>query len=244
MTNNQEKSLLFSDALCYLDDDILAEAHPETVGRPPNAHRRERMWKNMGLVASLALLLLISPILFRMGMDIVGSSGGSAGDMVPPNENMAPNSPMEDKENENDGHYGADIGDSLSPEPDEYPVVGHYVFGDFGKLYFAEETETTITLRMTLTQKATVPLYIYFYDYSGVMATTQPNYQNGGIIIREGRIKVTVNGQAWDGALPSEIGTYDIVLDISSLVKDDVPMQTAFHITSFPDLNRTPAKDN
>lgn len=244
MTNNQEKSLLISDALGYLDDDILAEAHPETVGRPPDAHRKERMWKNMGLVASLALLLLISPILFRMGIDIVGSSGGSSGDMVPPNENMAPNAPMEDNENKNDGHYGADVGGSLSPKPDAYPVVGDVVLGDFGRLHFASETETTITLRMTLTKKATVPLYIYFFDYSGVMATTQPNYQNGGVIIREGRIKVTVNGQAWDGALPSDIGTYDIVLDISSLLKDHVPMQDRFHITSFPDLHRTSSKDN
>lgn len=210
MTN--EKNLLLSEAMGFLDDDFLIEAHPEVIGKPHNHTARRKTFFQLGLVACLCILALCIPKL----PDIFGGMSDMVGNGAAPEANHSPEK------------------DPQAPAP----RLGHRVQGELGSILFTDETDTTVTLQMTLTKEATEPLYIYFYDYAGVAATTEPNYKNNGTVIREGRLKVTVNGQPIEGSLPQAVGTYEILIDFSALLKDGTPLDQRFSVTSFPELFR------
>ena len=228
MTSLEEKRLLLSEAMGFLDDDLIAEAHGEAVGKSLDKVLHQRLMKNIGLVACIVLIALCIPRLAQWsGMEV-------SGDMAPPQNEEVGNS-KNDFEGVFDG-AGDVLNGNTYGDPEQFNGVGCVVQGTYGSLSFVSMTDSTITLRMTLTQDAKTPIYIYFYDYAGVNATTQPNYTNNGVVIRGGRLKVTVNGEAIDDSLPTTAGTYDIVVDFSSLLKDDIPMRPEFRVTGFPKL--------
>ena len=229
MTSSEEKRLLLSEAMGFLDDDLIAEAHGEAVGKSLDVILRQKLMKNIGLVACIVLLTICIPRFAQL--NYLEADGNTA---TPP-QNEAVGNSKEDFEGVWDGANDVLSGNTYG-DPEQFNGVGCVVQGTYGSLSFVSMTDSTITLRMTLTQDAKTPIYIYFYDYAGVNATTQPNYTNNGVVIRGGRLKVTVNGEAIDDSLPTTAGTYDIVVDFSSLLKDDIPMRPEFRVTGFPKL--------
>ena len=235
MSSQHQKAWQLAEAMQYLDDDILAEAHAETVGVSPATIHKRNLWKRLSLVACVCILAISLPylvnVISQMGV------GNMSGDSKPPTVG-GQSYPTMDKEDGN-GFAPEEAPEADAPnKPEEWRGVGSIQQSEYGQLSFVAETHTTLTLRLTISQTPTQPIHIYFYDYEGVIATTQEGYKDDGIIIREGRIKVLVNGEAHTGPLPCEIGTYDIVVDFAALRKDPIPMKEVCVVAGFSQIGR------
>ena len=188
-------------AISYIDDALISEAYEKkTKGR-------SFYLKFAALAASLFLVVGLSIPLIPMLM--WGGVGGDAG------ENDA-------LEGENDGSGGNDY----EQGPDKIYLPGSNAEGVSGKIDYISRLGNEISLRYEKTRTGHTHLYLdclvaadgeekrycatsdAFYDF------TADGYD--GILLD--KIKIYVNGDlSEDGYLPTEIGEYDITLDLTKL---------------------------
>ncbi len=223
--SQQKKAFLLSQSLQFLDEDMIAEAHEEEA-KKASVLRHSRIIRRIALVASICLLTVSVPLLLRFVLDTENKAAGSdmMGNLSPEHDYVVNgNTPSQDNEDKNDF-----FNDSVQ-SADRVYVLGDTAESSFGTLTYMEETQTTITLRMTLTKPATQALHMAFFDNEKILTATQ----SGVGIYDEPLFTMSVNGQTTNDALPTEAGVYDIIIDFSALIeKQDIHLQ-GFIVTSF-----------
>ncbi len=209
-----DKALLLAEALNELDDKYLEEAHPEARGISLRVAQRQRTVRQIAAVACLCLVGIgvaqLSPL-----RDASGT--GEAAPMSPP---------------PSVGQIFMDGNSETSNSPSSAAGLGTRVDGAHGSLYFADETDTTVTVILTLNEHVDTPLYVYFEGYNTVLAATEPG------VGHEGRLQITVDGAICTGSLPTVAGKYEIVIDFSRVLTLDAPIGQRFAISGFPALCR------
>ena len=88
-----------------------------------------------------------------------------------------------------------------------------------------EVTDTTATLEITKTDD--LPVYAILFDRRGdALASTEPDYQNNGVVIRHGTLKLYVDGsEDYVYELPSAPGTYRVTVNFTSIRNGSYPMR-------------------
>ena len=101
-------------------------------------------------------------------------------------------------------------------------------------------TETSVTL--TLVKTTSTPLYAAVYDRMGdALACTDPDYKVDGVTIRAGRIKVYADWATEpETVLPSEAGTYTVVVDFTSVRNGTYPMENYLGIFAYSGTDGAP----
>ena len=71
------------------------------------------------------------------------------------------------------------------------------------------------------------PVYAMLYDrLGGALASTEPNYKDNGVLIRPNTLRLYVNGAEQPVYhLPTAPGTYEVVIDFTSIRNGTYPMQ-------------------
>ncbi|MBE6652142.1 MAG: hypothetical protein E7610_01850 [Ruminococcaceae bacterium] len=121
-----------------------------------------------------------------------------------------------------------DAADATPGKPDEeIPNTPKNIPVALGEttLTLTDTTETTATL--TLVKKDNTPVYAILYDRRhSALASTEPNYKDNGVLIRPNTIRLYVNGEDQPTyKLPTAPGTYEIVVDFTSIRNGPYPMQ-------------------
>jgi hypothetical protein len=86
-------------------------------------------------------------------------------------------------------------------------------------------TETTVTFEIVKTDDA--PLYFILYGRRGdVLASSEPDYKDNGVLIRHGTLKLYVNGdESPVYELPTAAGSYRVTVDFTSIRNGTYPMR-------------------
>lgn len=86
-------------------------------------------------------------------------------------------------------------------------------------------TETTVTFEIVKTDDA--PLYFILYGRRGdVLASSEPDYKDNGVLIRHGTLKLYVNGdESPVYELPTAAGSYRVTVDFTSIRNGSYLMQ-------------------
>ncbi len=207
MTREQE---MLARAMNFVDDEYIASAH---AGGKKLRHALPLM-----IAACLVVVLIaVFPTLQRL-INVEGSQDLLSG--LPP----APGSP-----NEIVGSGSTDMGHLLTqskPDVSEPPpTIGDTVTLGENTVTMTAFTDTTATLRVI--KRDATPLHVAFCQWGGgYLASTQPSFRDGNTILREGQIKVYVNGATEPTALlPTAPGEYEITVNFATLRNGSYVMQ-------------------
>ncbi len=200
MTREQE---ILARAFNFADDELIAAAHK------PN--KRWRRVLPAMIAACLAISFMAAYPTLRNTIQVSVEADNSNSSVMP----------GETASTEEGGFF--DRFTSIKPEMSP-PELGHSATLDGTNFTMTGLTETTATFTVVKTDNE--PIYAaFFQQYGGVLGTTEPNFRDNGTIIRPYTVKLTVDG-ADDVCyeFPSAAGTYEVVIDFSSLRKSDYLM--------------------
>ncbi len=204
MTYEQE---LLARAMNHLDDGMIEAAHGK--------HKRlRRLVPWVAAAAVVVVMIRVYPYL-RTVIETDGppKGHGPAGDGVI-SEEVA--------ETDESGM----IITPANPDPDE-PLAGIGIPVSLGSatLTLTEASDTHLTF--TLVKTDDTPLYAALYGLRGdVLASTQPDYKEDGVLIRPYRLRIYTDGATEPAyELPAAPGTYEVVLDYTSIRNGSYPMQ-------------------
>ena len=101
-------------------------------------------------------------------------------------------------------------------------------------------TETTATFTVVKTNDT--PIYAMLYDrLSGALASTEPNYKDNGVLIRPNTLRLYVNGAEQPVFhFPTAPGTYEVVVDFTSIRNGTYPMQEIIGLYAYPAEDEKP----
>lgn len=100
-------------------------------------------------------------------------------------------------------------------------------------------TETTLTLRVE--KGDDTPIYAMIYDgIQNALASTEEGYKVDGALIRYYTLKLSVDGGETVYALPAKAGTYEVVVDFSSIRNGNYPMLELLGIYAYIGEDETP----
>ncbi len=187
----------------FIDDDLIVAAHA-----PRRRLRRLVPW----LTAACLVVVLMAAYPTLRSVINVSQENDAAGEAMPP---------------PSDGLGDPDHSDNAlgKPHPSDIHTLGTPIVLGGTTLTMTDVTETTATVTIVKTDNE--PLYAAFYQYAGgVMGTTEPNYRDNGVIIRPYTVKLTVDrAEEVSYEIPSAAGTYEIVIDFSSLRRGTYRME-------------------
>ena len=120
-----------------------------------------------------------------------------------------------------------EINDAGENIPTAYPSTAQDIPVTLGGTTLTLTDTTRSTATFTVVKTDDTPLYIMLYDRrDNTLATTEPNYKAGGVTIRPNRIRLYVNGAEQPVYhLPTAPGTYEVVVDFSSVRDGTYPMR-------------------
>ncbi len=202
---NREQNTL-AKAMNYLDDDLILAAHA------PHKSRR-RLLPLLAAACLIVVLVAVFPIL----REIIDTNSGLM-DAIPPGD--AGNGPV-DAEQEN------------KPNIPEEILPGMSVTLAGSTLTLTDFTDTTATL--TLIKTDHTPLYAALYGLSDeVLASTEPDYRDNGVLIRPYTIRIyPVGSEQVSYEMPTAPGAYELVLDFHIVRNDPYPMQDILGIYAY-----------
>lgn len=123
-------------------------------------------------------------------------------------------------------------------EPDKpsgplYSEQGQSVTLGGTTLTLTDTTETTATFTVVKTDGT--PVYALLYDRrDGVLASTEPNYKDNGVLIRPNTMRLYVNGEtAPVYQIPAAEGTYEITVDFESIRNGQYPMRECIGLYAY-----------
>ena len=121
----------------------------------------------------------------------------------------------------------------IKPEMYEYTPQDRSVTLGGTTLTLTDTTETTATFTVVKTDD--IPVYALLYDRrDGVLASTEPNYKDNGVLIRPNTIRLYVNGEtAPVYQLPAAKGTYEITVDFEFIRNGQYPMQECIGLYAY-----------
>lgn len=198
---------ILARAMCYIDDDMIMAAHGP----------RKKVRRFVPVLAAacfVAVFIAVFPILREVidtGSDLLDAP--NKGEAIP--EEDAP---------------------TYSDE--QAPIIPGVAYSiGTGKVTLQSATETTVTLTVELTDDT--PLYIAFYGLRGdVLATTEPDYKDDGVIIRPETIRLYVDGaQTEVYQLPAAAGTYEVVVDYTTIRNGTYPMSEYVGVYAYTGKN-------
>ena len=128
---------------------------------------------------------------------------------------------------------------ALNGDKPDKPSAGLYHKQDLSvalggtTLTLTDTTETTATFTVVKTDD--IPVYALLYDRrDGVLASTEPNYKDNGVLIRPNTIRLYVNGEtAPVYQLPAAKGTYEITVDFEFIRNGQYPMQECIGLYAY-----------
>ena len=115
----------------------------------------------------------------------------------------------------------------VADKPGQEDILKENIPGSVGgsTITVTEVTETTVTFVLVKTDDT--PIYAAVYDRMGdALACTQPDYKVDGVIIRSNVLKLYVNDSTESqDEIPTQAGTYTIVLDFNRVRMSPYPME-------------------
>ncbi len=192
MTRDRE---ILARAMSHIDEDMIAAAHAP----------RKRARRSMRTLAAacLALVIVVSFPFLREVINLLRNSKDAAGDMMPGQENKDENDDINKPNHPN-------TEESTAPPLPWLPVE---LGGNTITLTAVDDTEKTATF--TIVKTDDIPLYLAIFGYD-MLATTEPNYRDNGIIIRDNAIRLYINGSTERvDTIPTAPGTYEVLADFS-----------------------------
>lgn len=198
--------------LCYVDDTLVIAAHGTA-----KKTRRLIPW------AAAACVVAVLAVSFPYLRTII-------------NTDLVLRGPDWNKEKD-------EIGDAEiahKPSADKILAIGTPTEVAGSTITLTAVTETSVTL--TLVKTTSTPLYAAVYDRMGdALACTDPDYKVDGVTIRAGRIKVYADGATEpETVLPSEAGTYTVVVDFTSVRNGTYPMENYLGIFAYSGTDGAP----
>ncbi len=211
MTKEQE---ILSRAMNYVDDDLILAAH---------APRQKLRHYTPALIAACLCVVIVATFPFLR--DYVGG-------MDKTNDAATPG---DAGENVNEGNGSVLDGwlngsQNVSPNP---PGLGDTIRLGGTSVTLDAYTDTTATL--TIVKTDSVPLYMAMRQTgAGILASTEPDFRDNGIILRPAQIKLYVNGAVeWVDDLPHEPGEYHVLVDYSTVMRTDYVVGHALLMYSY-----------
>lgn len=121
----------------------------------------------------------------------------------------------------------------LKPESDSHVELNRAVTLGGTTVTMVDVTDTTVTFE--LTKADAVPVYAMLYGLrNDVLATTEPDFKDNGVVIRPHILRVYVNGEEAHGFdIPSAAGTYRITVDFTSVRNGSYPMQDCIGLYAY-----------
>ncbi len=119
---------------------------------------------------------------------------------------------------------------NISPDP---PGLGDTIRLGGTSVTLDAYTDTTATLTVVKTDSE--PLYMAMRQYGGgILASTEPDFRDNGIILRPAQIKLYVNDAVeWVDDLPHEPGEYHVLVDYATVMRTDYVVGHALLMYSY-----------
>ncbi len=221
MTREQE---LMARAMNYIDDDMILAAHGP----------RKRLRRTLpGLVAAcLAVTVVLTFPYLRQAVKSETSDGAM---------NAVPGAPGEAVGGDNMNNDGvmADGVNSLFTRPNPAPEISIPSVGStltLGGTTVTVEALSDTTVTFHIVKGDSEPIHAAFFQYgAGVLASTEEDFRDNGTILRPYTVKLHISGDdTVFYQFPTAAGTYEIVVDFSSLRKGDYRMDEIMALYRYP----------
>ena len=121
----------------------------------------------------------------------------------------------------------------LKPESDSHVELNRPATLGGTTMTLVEVTDATATFEITKTDNTAVYAMLYGLR-SDVLATTEPNFKDNGVVIRSNILRVYVNdSETYGFELPTAEGTYRITIDFTSIRNGTYPMQECIGLYAY-----------